>query len=206
MKHIMNKGSNKHVIITLHGTGGSATDLFYLADFIDPLATNVGFQGQVSENGAARYFTRYQDGSFDIESLVRATYDLHDSILNLIKVEHFEDYTITVIGYSNGANIAKNLLKEFENVQIDNMLLLHPSIITPKVGYKNQEDLDVLITFGDNDPYISFHQFEQLKNSFSSVNINVQEYTHNQGHQLTQDEMAFAKIFLSKIEGEQINE
>ncbi|NLC55119.1 MAG: carboxylesterase [Erysipelothrix sp.] len=206
MKHIMNKGSNKHLIITLHGTGGSATDLFDLASIIDPLATKVGFQGQVSENGMARYFARYPDGSFDIESLVRATYDLHDSILKLIKAENFQDYMITVLGYSNGANIAKNLLKEFENVKVDNMLLFHPSLITPKIGYKNQDNLNVLITSGINDPYINSEQFNDLKAKLISANMKVEAYTHNQGHQLIHDEVIFAKNFLLKLEGEAKNE
>lgn len=49
MRHIKLDGSNKHVIMTLHGTGGSAGDLFQVAKYIDPQATLIGFQGEVLE-------------------------------------------------------------------------------------------------------------------------------------------------------------
>lgn len=205
MKYIINKGSNNHLIITLHGTGGTASSLFEIAKFIDPLASKVGFQGEVIENGMNRYFVRYPEGGFDLESLAKATYDLNDSILKLIDKYKFEKYNITILGYSNGANLAKNLFKEFENVKVDNALLFHPSQITPEVDFKEQKNLNVFLTSGRNDPYISEKEFKELKNKLLAAKVHVETFTHNLGHQLVQEELDYAKDFLSKLNNESYN-
>ena len=69
MRHVIDKKASNHVIITLHGTGGSATDLFNIAEFLDKDATKIGYEGPVLENGMRRYFARYPQGGFDLESL-----------------------------------------------------------------------------------------------------------------------------------------
>ena len=63
MRHIHIPGKNNHVLVLLHGTGGSASSLFEIGQYIDPEATMIGFQGEVEEQGMARYFARYQDGT-----------------------------------------------------------------------------------------------------------------------------------------------
>lgn len=203
MKYVENKGSNNHLIITLHGTGGEATDLFGIADYIDPLASKVGFQGEVSENGMNRYFGRYPDGSFDLKSLKSGTDNLYASIFKFIEDHHYKNHMVTILGYSNGANIAKNLLKEFENLEIDNALLFHPSPITPEIGYKNQKNLNVFITSGANDPYISESEFKDMENQMSLAGMNVGSFAHSNGHQLIQSELDNAKNFLLALEGEE---
>lgn len=195
MKYIKENGTNKHLIITLHGTGGRADDLFQIANFLDPHATKVGFQGEVSENGMSRYFARYAEGGFDLDSLKKATDDLDASISRLIKEFKLENHTITIIGYSNGANLAKNLLKEYENTAIDYAILFHPSLITPKIPYKKQT-IQVLATFGSNDPYVSEREFMHLKESMMDASISIETYSHNHGHQLTQGELDYAKTFI----------
>lgn len=201
MKYIKKEGSNKHLIITLHGTGGNASSLFQIADIFDPMASKVGFQGEVNENGMSRYFARYPGGGFDLESLKRATHDLHNSIIKFVADYGYENHMITILGYSNGANIAKNLLKEFKDVKINNILMFHPSLITPEIKYKQQKDLNVFITSGKNDPYISELEFKGMVDDLRSVGINVVTYTHDQGHQLIQKELDNAKVFLSKLKG-----
>lgn len=202
MEYKENKGTNDHLIITLHGTGGEATDLFGIADYIDPLASKVGFQGEVNENGMNRYFGRYPDGSFDLKSLKNRTDDLYSSIFNFIKDNGYENHMITILGYSNGANIAKNLLKEFKNLEIHNAVLFHPSPITPKINYKNQENLNVFITSGANDPYISEDEFKDMRSQMIRAGINVESFAHSAGHQLIQSELDNTKNFLLSLKGE----
>lgn len=80
MNHIIKQGNNDQVIITLHGTGGSADDLFGIARLVDSDATLIGFEGTVIETGMRRYFERYPGGGFNLESLALASQDLLDSI------------------------------------------------------------------------------------------------------------------------------
>ncbi|HZJ68793.1 MAG TPA: dienelactone hydrolase family protein [Candidatus Eisenbacteria bacterium] len=199
MKYITDKGSNKHLIITLHGTGGSASDLFDLAHYLDPLASKVGFQGEVNENGMRRYFKRYPQGGYDLASLKKETKKLYSSIDKYIKDNQLESYKITLLGYSNGANIAKNLLKEYKNIKIDNMLLFHPSPITPETPFKNQKGLNLFMTSGQNDPYINEVEFANLIQHMEAADMNVESFTHPLGHQLTEEEVDMAKRFLSQL-------
>lgn len=199
MKHVTQIGSNQYTYITLHGTGGSASDLFGLVDYIDPDASKIGFQGEVNENGMSRYFARYPDGSFDLDSLSKATSDLHITVNEIIDKYKLENHTLTILGYSNGANLAKNLMKEYRNLDINNIILFHPSPITPNKVFKEQKNLKVLMTSGQNDPYITRNQFNELENKMNDAKIHVETFTHNQGHQLIQEELDFAKEFLINL-------
>lgn len=185
-------------MITLHGTGGDATSLFEVANYIDPLATIIGFQGEVNENGMSRYFARYPQGGFDLESLKNATNDLYHSMEKLIMEHQYENHSITILGYSNGANLAKNLLKEFENLKVQHVILFHPSPITPNHQYKQQNNVRVLITSGTNDPYISESEFKEMKDKMMAANIDVVSLTHSYGHQLMQEELEESKTFLKR--------
>lgn len=201
MKETIRRGMDKHVIITLHGTGGTATSLFELAHFLDPDATKIGFQGEVNENGMSRYFARYPDGSFDLLSLDKATKDLYESLHESLEKYSLKDATVTLIGYSNGANLAKNLLKEYIDLPLDALLLFHPSQITPDKVFKKQAHLDVFMTAGKMDLYVTESQFMQMETNMLAASIKVETFIHDQGHQLIQEELNQAKKFLStKVE------
>lgn len=193
MNHEIQKGTNDKVIITLHGTGGSASDLFQIARYIDKEATLIGFQGQVVESGMARYFERNRDGSFNLESLKEATKDLKASIDEVIEEYGLQDARIALLGYSNGANIGQSYLKTFEDTPIDLAFLFHPSATLPGQDFKKQGNLSVLITSGANDPYISEEQFEQIQTELLNAHIDFQVLSHSHGHQLVQAELEKSK-------------
>ena len=153
MRTVKREGSNDHIIIMLHGTGGKADSLFNLGHFIDPNATYIGVEGDVMENGMRRYFERYPDGSFKLKSLAEASHKLHQTILKIVGDNKGKQ--ISVMGYSNGANILINLLKEYENIPIHDALLYHPSPVRSERPFKTQKNLKVFITSGANDPFIN---------------------------------------------------
>lgn len=196
MNYIKEDGTNKHLIITLHGTGGNARDLFGIAKMLDNQATKVGFEGNVMEHGMRRFFARYPYGGFDLDSLKKGSDDLYRSIQDLIKRYKFQDYTITLMGYSNGANIAKDLLKEYKLLEVSNVLLFHPSPITPDKAFKKQEGLAVFMTSGKEDPYINAFQFQDIKEKMEKASIEVTAFTQDLGHQLIEEEINQAKVFL----------
>ena len=197
MKETISRGMDKHVIITLHGTGGTATSLFELAHFLDPESTKIGFQGEVNENGMSRYFARYPDGSFDLLSLAKATKDLYESIEESLGKYSLEGAMVTIMGYSNGANLAKNLLKEYTDLPIATILLFHRSQITPDKEFKKQAHLGVFMTAGKIDHYVTESQFMQIETKMLAASIKVETFIHDQGHQLIQEELNDAKKFLS---------
>lgn len=198
MRHIHIPGENNHVLVLLHGTGGSASSLFEIGQFINPKATLIGFQGEVEEQGMARYFARYSDGTFDLRSLASGTYDFYDSLKKVIKQYRLEESEITLVGYSNGANLALNVLKEFENVPFRRAFLFHPSPVRPEIPFKAQKGIQVLLTSGANDPYISDTQFTALHQALEAATSAVEVYHHEYGHQLIREELKRAKELIEK--------
>lgn len=199
MKHVLDLGTNKTVIVLLHGTGGDARSLMGLAKQLSPESTLLGIEGDVLENGMRRYFARYSDGSFDLESLHEATIKLQETIQSLLEEHNLTDHKVALLGYSNGANIAVNIFKEYET-RYDLALLLHPSSGRATVPFKAQTKLTAFITSGDNDPFISKEEFDVLEDTFRQADIKVEVFRHQQGHQLTQAELYKTAELLAKLE------
>lgn len=195
MINVKREGSNENLMILLQGTGGDATSLFDLAAMIDPHATYVGIQGNVDENGVTRYFKRYPNGQFDLKSLAKETYELKNEIDKIIEANS-ELKKVIVLGYSNGANIAQNIMKEFD-VSWDTVLLFHPVNVRPEVPFKYQPS-QVLITYGDKDPYVSKENYQAFKELLKQANIKYDEVVHDYGHSLIKEEIDAAITLLSK--------
>lgn len=196
MKHIRKEGSNNKLIILLHGTGGDSASMLGLADAVDPEAHVLGIDGDVFENGLRRYFARYADGSFDEESLEKATEELYQTIETLREQYGLTDCRVALMGYSNGANLAVHLFKRYET-DYRYGILLHPSAGLADVPFKPQPDFTVLITSGNNDPYISPDEFSRLEKSFREAGISVETVIHERGHSLTHLELDKAGQILS---------
>ena len=63
-------------LLLLHGTGGSEHDLSPLAQQISPGSGLLSPRGQVSEQGAARFFKRFAEGVLDIDDWRRRSAEL----------------------------------------------------------------------------------------------------------------------------------
>lgn len=198
MKHIKIDGQSDLVLFLLHGTGGNKESLLEIARYIAPDATLIGLDGTVMENGMRRYFARYADGSFDLESLKEATDLLRDTIDQLVADYDLSQKKIGLLGYSNGANLAVNLFKEYETTY-DLALLLHPSPGRATAAFKPQAQLHALVTSGANDPYISEAEFKQLTDTMAEAGISVEALTHEQGHSLTQAELIAAQALIARL-------
>lgn len=193
MKQATRVGNNDHLIIMLHGTGGSASDLFGIGEILDQDATFVGIEGEVLENGMRRYFKRYADGSFDLESLKEETEKVYNEIVDIVK--DYPEHRITVIGYSNGANILTSIFKTFSNVPVDNAILYHPSPTLNEQKVASQK-ANVMLTSGQQDPFISESEFSDLARAYRSADVSTSVFTHELGHQLLQSELEASKAFL----------
>lgn len=202
MKYIIKDGTNNNLFILLHGTGGDAESLLPLMKLLDPDATAVGIQGEVVEMGMNRYFARHSDGSFDLESLKGATEKLYQTIEEVRKENGLQDKRVIVAGYSNGANILQNLLKEYET-DYDLGLIFHPAPTSVEKPFKNQVNLKALITSGSNDPYISPDQFVSLEKQLKEAGIPTELVTHDSGHSLIPLELDKAREMVEALTKEE---
>lgn len=191
--HVKYTGTSDRVIIMLHGTGGNENDLKDISNQIDPEATLIGIRGSVEENGMLRFFKRYPDGSFDLKDLALNTTKLYNGILELLTYYDLDPKQTSLLGFSNGANIAINMFKEF-HTPFNKAILLHASPVRLEKELKSQDQLDAFLSFGEMDPFINEVQFKQLSEQFEPHTA----YVHQGGHQLTYDELAAAKSFYHK--------
>ncbi|RNF40162.1 alpha/beta hydrolase [Planococcus salinus] len=194
MKHIFEKGSNpdKPTFLVLHGTGGTETDLLPIARHIDREASILSVRGNVSENGMPRFFRRLSEGVFDMADLKERTAELYDFIDTAAKDYGFDRNNVIAIGYSNGANIAGNLLFSYQN-SLKAAILHHPMVPNREADIPNLTDVPIFITAGTNDPICPAEESEELKELLEGAGAHVQLHWEHYGHQLTMPEVEAAK-------------
>lgn len=197
MKHIYEQGTNGKTLIMLHGTGGDEYDLIPLGKHIDPHANILSIRGNVQEYGMPRFFKRLAMGVFDMDSLNEET----ENLVNFIK-ESAINYAFnlkrtTVVGYSNGANIASSILLTYSD-PFKNAILLRAMV--PKHEEVNNQltDVSILIISGKHDQTVPQHDPESLKQSFEQRKASVELHWVEEGHQLTRDELEYAKQWYQK--------
>ncbi len=198
MIYKVNKGTNKNLFVTLHGTGGQADQLFSLAQEIDKDASLLGIQGNVKEQGMNRYFERYPDGNYNFESLDSETDALYNHMMHLIDTLGYSTYNLYIMGYSNGANMITNMLRKYK-INAKGVLIFHPAIMRMELPYMKQETIEVFISSGAQDPYFSKEAMASMQTSMTRANMKVTEHMHTLGHQLTHDEIESAKVWFDAI-------
>lgn len=187
-----NKG--KPVLLLLHGTGGDEHSLLALAEIIDPEASVLSVRGNVLEHGMPRFFRRVAEGVFDMEDLAVRTNELNNFLNDKSEEHGFDRNNIIAIGYSNGANIAANLLFSYENV-LKGAILHHPMVPNRDVTLPNQQGTEVFIAAGVNDPICPQHEAIDLQQFLTDAGANVTLEWETNGHQLTMTEVQKAKIW-----------
>ena len=197
MKHVYEQGSNGRTLIMLHGTGGDEYDLIPLGKHIDPHANILSIRGNVQEYGMPRFFNRLAMGIFDMDSLNEETDNLanfiKDSAINYsFNLEH-----ATVVGYSNGANIAASVMLTYDR-PFKNAILFR-AMVPKKVEVQNTLDgVDVLLISGKHDQTVPQEDPMTLKEFFESRKAHVELHYVDGGHQLTREELEFAKEWYQK--------
>lgn len=204
MKHIFKQGTkgNDQTLLLLHGTGGDEQDLLPIAEMIDPEASVLSVRGNVDENGMNRFFRRLGEGVFDEEDLIFRTKELHEFLDEAAEEHGFNRDHMTVVGYSNGANIAASLAYHYEK-PFNGAVLLHPMVPRRGIDLPNMADLPVFIGAGSNDPICRPEETDELEKTLSEAGASVEVFWANQGHQLTREEIDHAKAWYDgNIKGE----
>ena len=200
MEHIFQQGlkTTSPTFLLLHGTGGTERDLLPLAAHIDPSASVLSVRGNVLENGMPRFFKRLSEGVFDMEDLKFRTKELYDFIDQAAKEHGFDRSNVIAIGYSNGANIAGNLLFSYANA-LKGAILHHPMVPNRETELPDLTGTPVFIAAGTNDPICPAEESTDLEALLHSAGANVQLHWENHGHQLTMSEVEAAKAWYDNL-------
>jgi phospholipase/carboxylesterase len=178
------------VLLLLHGTGGTETDLIGLARLVSPQATLLSPRGKVNENGMLRFFRRFEEGVFDLEDVaVRA-----DELAAFI-AEAREAYGLPApiaIGVSNGANIAAAMMLRKAGVLAGAALLRAQPTLVPDDPAELART-PVLILSGDRDPIVSDYDAAGLAATLDAAGADVRHETLPAGHSLTQADVDLLK-------------
>ncbi len=200
MKHIFQKGADpsKPTFLVLHGTGGTENDLLPIAEHIDPKASVLSVRGNVSENGMPRFFKRLSEGVFDMEDLKLRTEELYSFIGEAAEEHGFDRSNVIAIGYSNGANIAANLLFTYADA-LKGAILHHPMVPNRETELPNLKDIPVFIAAGTNDPICPAEESTDLEGLLSNAGAKVLLHWESYGHQLTMPEVEAAKKWYDRL-------
>ncbi|MEQ1771152.1 MAG: alpha/beta hydrolase [Devosia sp.] len=182
------------LLLLFHGTGGDEHQFMGVGQQLLPGAHLIAPRGDVSENGALRYFRRKAEGVFDMDDLARAT----DKMAGFIQttVDAMQPGMVAAMGYSNGANILASILFAHPAL-IDRAVLMHPLIPFAPAPQPGLAGMKVLVTAGRRDPIGPAATTEALIDWFTAQGAEVTPLWHDGGHELRQEEMLAARDFLS---------
>ncbi|MEB7657793.1 methylhydroquinone degradation carboxylesterase MhqD [Mammaliicoccus vitulinus] len=196
MNHIFKQGDQgKPIFLLLHGTGGNERDLLPLAEMLNPTYSVLSVKGDVSENGMARYFKRLAEGEYDLEDLEYRGQQLYQFIKESAKEYEFKLEDVIPVGFSNGSNMAINLILR-EETPFQKALLFAP--LYPVDLQNNHKDLSafkVFLSMGEQDPIVTKAQSEHVIEIFKERNATVSETWVN-SHEITQEAVLAAREIL----------
>ena len=134
---------------------------------------------------------------FDYDNLIEKTHELREFIDDSSKIYKFDRNKVTVIGYSNGANIASCILFHYEKA-FSQAILFHPMVPIRAIELAKQNQTRVFIGAGRFDQMMPDHEVEELTQIFQSVNADVEVFWTDYGHQLSKEEILAAKIWYER--------
>jgi phospholipase/carboxylesterase/glyoxalase family protein len=108
--HRFERGSGRLTMLLLHGTGGDEGDLLGVGRTLVPDASLLSPRGKVLENGMPRYFRRFAEGGWDIEDFESRSKELAHFVEAASVRYRFDQNSVVIVGYSNGANIGAGML------------------------------------------------------------------------------------------------
>lgn len=183
------------ILFTFHGTGGDENQFLDFGARLLPEATVVSPRGDVSENGALRFFRREGEGRYDMADLARAT----EKMARFVAAQKALHDAVGVVGlgYSNGANILANVLIEHPGL-FDAAVLMHPLIpFAPKPA--DLAGTDILITAGRRDPICPADSTERLSDYLAANGALVEVEWHEGGHDIRPNEIAAIQRFVGRF-------
>ena len=195
--HVIEKGSNDRVLILFHGTGADEHDLIPLGRQLDSQATLISPRGKSNEQGMLRFFKLPVHGKFDAKDLEYRTAELSNFITDSIKQYGLKGKEIFLIGFSNGANIAANLLLR-DLIDVKGGILFKAMLVEAPKVIPNLANKKIMLSIGDSDKLIPRERTDRLVDYFreSKVHLHIKKWPW--GHELHQEEIEEGKKWLQK--------
>ena len=186
------------LLFVFHGTGGDENQLLSFAQDLSPGAAVVSPRGDVSEQGAARFFRRAAEGVYDMADLARAT----EKMTGFVRahVEAQKPLAVLGLGYSNGANILASVLFATPAL-FDAAVLMHPLIPFEPQMQGDFTGKRILITAGQRDPICPPNQTTRLEAYLRAAGADVSVEWHEGGHEVRPNEIEAARKFLGAATG-----
>lgn len=180
------------LVFAFHGTGGNEHQFVGLIRSLAPSAHIVSPRGDVSEQGALRFFRRTGEGVYDMADLALRV----EAMAGFVQSFGSEEPRPRVVGlgYSNGANILAATMFAHPTL-FDAAVLMHPLIPfapTPADFHSRR----VLVTAGRRDPICPPAQSEALAAYFRDNGAETALFWHAGGHEIARDELAAVAEFL----------
>jgi phospholipase/carboxylesterase len=183
-------------LIVLHGTGGDENDLIGIGQTIAPGAAIISPRGNVSENGAQRFFKRLAEGVFDPKEVRSRAEELARFIRAAITRYGLDATRIYAFGYSNGANIASTVMF-IEPGLLQGAILFRPMLVFEPEERGDLSGSSVFISAGRMDPIVPVSSVERLAQLFESCRAEVTLKWQLAGHNLVPSEVREASDWLA---------
>jgi phospholipase/carboxylesterase len=186
------------LMFLFHGTGGNENQMLGLALDLMPGVAAVSPRGDVSEQGAARFFRRTGEGVYDMDDLAARTQKMAGFVRAHVAARAQKPSPVIGIGFSNGANILASLLFAEPDL-FDAAILMHPLIpFEPRVK-GSLAGKRILVTAGRRDPICPPQLTSRLEAYLRAEGADVTMEWHEGGHELRPNEIAAAKNFLAAV-------
>lgn len=182
--------------LLLHGTGGNENDLLPIAGELMPGAAVLSLRGNVFEGTMPRFFRRLAEGVFDEDDLALRTTQLAAFVRAAATAYQFDLGRLTVIGFSNGANIAGNLLLRHPGL-LRRAVLFRAMVPTAAAPEKTGTGTHVYIGAGQRDPIIPPPNVERLAVLLRQSGAAVTLEWRTAGHGLTAEDVDHAREWLN---------
>jgi len=183
------------LVFTFHGTGGDEHQFTGLIAKILPDAGIVSPRGDVSENGANRYFRRTAEGVYDMPDLSAR----QQKMAGFIRAHRDANpgAPVYALGYSNGANILAAVLFDAPGL-VERAVLMHPLIPWQPAPNPGLAATQVLITAGQRDMICPLPMTEKLATYLKDQGAPVTLALHDGGHEVRQQELDAVTAFLTR--------
>jgi predicted esterase len=162
-----------------------------------PDASLLSPRGNVSEQGAPRFFRRLAEGVFDVEDLARRTVELGDFVEGAAERYGFSPDRLYAVGFSNGANVAASLLLTRPTLLAGGVLIRAMVPFEP-MSPPALDGRAILLSQGTADPIVPRAQGERLAELFRSAGASVELVWQAGGHGLTNGDLVAAKRWLEE--------
>jgi predicted esterase len=157
----------------------------------------LSLRGKVLENGMPRFFRRLAEGVFDLEDLKRRTQELAEFIERARREYALQENKMVAVGYSNGSNIAASLILREPRLLSGAVLFRAMVPFTPE-AVPDLRRVPIFLSAGNSDPIVPAENTGRLAAMFESAGAEVFVHWHPGGHELGQDDLAAAKLWIAR--------